>query len=142
MARILLTPWNQLTILPGIPSSQKPRPLVLDAQVKALKETLETERARSAELKAERDRWAAALEKHATLYRPDQRERGCTRQRRGSPRRGEAPTSTRLASYLLVRQECFRRGCFVSLIASRHVVPAVFMARPIHLQLKDDHRLG
>jgi chromosome segregation ATPase len=34
----------------------------LDAQVKALKKILETERARSAELKAERDRWAAALE--------------------------------------------------------------------------------
>ena len=34
----------------------------LDAQIKALREILDAERARSAELKAERDRWAAALE--------------------------------------------------------------------------------
>jgi hypothetical protein len=47
---------------PNGPSELRIRNARLDAQIKALKEILETESARSAEFKAERDRWAAALE--------------------------------------------------------------------------------
>jgi hypothetical protein len=47
---------------PNNASELRIRNAQLDAQIKALREILETERARSAELKAERDRWAAALE--------------------------------------------------------------------------------
>jgi hypothetical protein len=44
------------------PTELRIRNAQLDAQVAALKQILETERARSAELLVERDKWAAALE--------------------------------------------------------------------------------